>query len=163
VSVTVTLVTGADGSTTKGGNSAGVSSQADRSKFLQRRREADCILIGGATARNEPYQRTPVPVVVLSRGLINPLANNRLAYCWNLSPAAAIAKARELFGPEIHVEAGVQIISELLAQGLVDRLELSITEITDGEDKIDISELLSHFSKCEEVQIGNTKFISAVR
>lgn len=163
MSVTVTLVTGADGSTTKGGNSAGVSSQADRSKFLQRRREADCILIGGATARSEPYQRTPVPVVVLSRGLVNPLANNRLAHCWNLAPAAAIIKARKLFGPEIHVEAGVKIINELLSQELVDKLELSITEISGGEDLIDIKDLLSHFTQQVQTQVGNTRFISAVR
>lgn len=163
MSITITLVAGADGCTTKGGNSAGVSNHADRSKFLQRRRQADCILIGGATARNEPYQRTPVPVVVLSRGLINPIANNRLAHCWNLSPTAAIAKAQELFGPNIHIEAGAKIILELLAAGLVDRLELSITPVTDGENRIDIAELLSHFTRQNEVQVDQTRFISAER
>ena len=157
------MVVGADGSTTKGGSSAGVSNHADRSKFLQRRREADCILIGGATARNEPYQRTPVPVIVLSRGLINLIANNRLAQCWNLSPAAAVAKARELFGPNIHIEAGAMLIRELLAAGLVDRLELSITPVTGGENRIDIAELLSHFTKQNEVQVNETRFISAER
>ena len=163
MSITITLVAGADGSTTKGGNSAGVSNHADRSKFLQRRREADCILIGGATARNEPYQRTPVPVVVLSRGLINPIANNRLAHCWNLSPAAAVARAQELFGPNIHIEAGATIIFELLAAGLVDKLELSITPVTGGENRIDIAGLLSHFTRQNEVQVDETRFISAER
>lgn len=86
MTVTVTLVVGSDGSTTKDGSSAGVTTAADRSEFLARRRTADCILIGGNTARTEPYHRTPVPVVVISRSLINPLADNRLAHCWNLSP-----------------------------------------------------------------------------
>ena len=115
MAVTVTLVVGRDGSTSKNGNSAGVSNTADRTAFLTRRRQADCILIGGATARVEPYHRTPVPVVVISRSLINPLADNRLAHCWNLSPTKALDRAIETFGPNIHIEAGISIVDELIA------------------------------------------------
>ena len=158
---TVTLVTGVDGSTSKDGRSAGVSSEIDRAAFLTRRRSADCILIGGNTARSEPYQRTPVPVVVVSRSLINPLAHNRLAHCWNLSPEKALERAIKTFGPNVHIEAGVNIINELLAAGKVDALELSITNVKDGEDKIDIEHLLSHFSHKREQVIDGTRLISA--
>lgn len=161
MTVTVTLVTGSDGSTAKGGNSAGVSSAADRTSFLARRRSADCILIGGNTARIEPYQRTPVPVIVISRSLINPLANNRLAHCWNLAPIRALDRAIKTFGPNVHVEAGVSIIEELISAGRVDALELSITQVKDGEDKIDIAKLLSHFSQQNESTIDGTRIISA--
>jgi riboflavin biosynthesis pyrimidine reductase len=161
MTVTVTLVVGADGSTSKSGNSAGVSSAADRSAFLARRRTADCILIGGNTARTEPYHRTPVPVVVLSKSLINPLADNRLAHCWNLSPVKAVERAKTTFGPDIHVEAGASIIRDLLNANLVDALELSITEVTGGDDVIDIEELLSHFSHQSEKIDSGTRFISA--
>lgn len=161
MTVTVTLVTGSDGSTAKGGNSAGVSSAADRTSFLTRRRSADCILIGGNTARIEPYQRTPVPVIVISRSLINPLANNRLAHCWNLAPIRALDRAIKTFGPNVHVEAGVSIIEELISAGRVDALELSITQVKDGEDKIDITKLLSHFSQQNESTIDGTRIISA--
>ena len=41
MTVTVTLVVGSDGSTTKNGSSAGVTTAADRSEFLARRRTAD--------------------------------------------------------------------------------------------------------------------------
>lgn len=163
MTVTVTLVTGADGSTSKGGTSAGVSSAADRTAFLARRRAADCILIGGNTARTEPYQRTPVPVVVISRALINPLANNRLAHCWNLSPEKALDRAIKTFGPQVHVEAGASIIQELLDAGRIDALELSITEVVGGEDKIDLDLLLNYFSRKSEKVIDGTRFISAQR
>jgi riboflavin biosynthesis pyrimidine reductase len=161
MTVIATLVVGADGSTSRNGNSAGVTSEIDRTKFLQRRRLADCIIIGGNTARTEPYHRTPVPVVVISRALINPLADNRLAHCWNLSATKALDKAIDMFGPRIHIEAGITIINELLMAGRIDELELSITEVSGGEDIIDINELLSHFaSKSEEVHEG-TRMISA--
>ena len=161
MTVTVTLVTGSDGSTAKGGNSAGVSSAADRTAFLARRRAADCILIGGNTARTEPYQRTPVPVVVVSRSLINPLANNRIAHCWNLTPVKALDRAIKTFGPNVHVEAGASIIEEFISAGRVDALELSITQVIDGEDKIDIAKLLTYFSQQSETMIDGTRFISA--
>ena len=158
-----TLVVGADGSTSKNGNSAGVTTALDRSEFLQRRRSADCIIIGGNTARTEPYQRTPVPVVVLSRTLINPLSGNRLAHCWNMTPVKALDKALKTFGPRIHIEAGASIFQELIDDGRIDQLELSITEITGGEDKIDIEELLSHFAISRDETVEGTRFISAVK
>lgn len=161
MTVTVTLVVGADGSTSKNGNSAGVSSSADRSAFLARRRSADCILIGGSTARVEPYHRTPVPVVVISRTLINPLADNRLAHCWNLSPEKALDRAIATFGPNIHVEAGLSIVNRLIELNRVDAIELSITDVTGGDDVIDVEQLLSHFPHRKESEIDGTRFISA--
>jgi riboflavin biosynthesis pyrimidine reductase len=159
--VIATLVVGSDGSTSKNGNSAGVTTALDRSEFLQRRRSADCIIIGGNTARTEPYQRTPVPVVVLSRALINPLTGNRLAHCWNLSPVKAVDKALETFGPRVHIEAGATILEELVAAGRIDELELSITAITDGEDKLDLEKLLTHFEITKDQSVDGTRFISA--
>ena len=68
---------GRDGSTSKENSSNGVSSDADRKAFLARRRKVDCILIGGNTARHEPYKQSPVPLVILSRSTINPVAEKR--------------------------------------------------------------------------------------
>ena len=138
-----------------------MSSAADRTSFLARRRAADCILIGGNTARTEPYHRTPVPVIVISRSLINPLVNNRLAHCWNLTPVKALDRAIKTFGPYVHVEAGASIIDELISAGRVDALELSVTQVIDGEDKIDIAKLLTYFWQQSETMIDGTRFISA--
>ena len=87
--------------------------------------------------------------------------SNRLAHCWNLSPVKALARAAQKFGPTIHIEAGVSIISELLAAGAIDTLELSITPITGGEDKIDLEELLHHFDNIHEEIREGVRFISA--
>jgi riboflavin biosynthesis pyrimidine reductase len=161
--IIVTLVAGSDGSTSKNGNSAGVSTAVDRREFLARRRSADCIIIGGNTARTEPYQRTPVPVIVVSRSLVNPLPHNRLAHCWNLAPVEALSKAIKTFGPTVHIEAGASIIEELLRANKIDQLELSITSVVDGDDKIDLNSLLSHFSEVTEEVREGTRFISAHR
>ena len=102
-----------------------------------------------------------MPVVVISRSLINPLADNRLAHCWNLSPEKALERAIKTFGPNIHIEAGASIVTELISAGRVDALELSITPATGGEDFIDVERLLSHFSQRTEVVNSDTRFISA--
>jgi hypothetical protein len=114
VPVIASLVVGSDGSTSKDGRSAGVSSAADRRAFLARRRSADALLIGGNTARNEPYQKTPVPVVIVSKSMLNPLSNNRLAHWWNCDPVEALARAQRLFGQTVVIESGVSIIEELI-------------------------------------------------
>jgi riboflavin biosynthesis pyrimidine reductase len=161
--VIATLVVGSDGSTAKDGSSRGVTSTLDRARFLERRRHVDAILIGGNTARNEPYRKTPVPVVVISTSMINALADNRQAYWWNASASEALERARRLFGPTILIEAGPSIINELIASGEVDRLELSVTQISGGEDRIDIQGMLSHFTDVESVTEGETIFYTATR
>ena len=129
------LVVGSDGSTTKGGNSRGITSGVDRTAFLSRRRSADFLLIGGETARAEPYHRTPVPVVISSRSMINSLADNRLAHWWNLSPTAALAKGVKKFGASVLVESGPSLIDDLLLNNALDGIHLSITSVTGGENQ----------------------------
>jgi dihydrofolate reductase len=95
--------------------------------------------------------------------MVNTLADNRQAYWWNASPSEALERARRLFGPTILVEAGPSIINELIASGEVDRLELSVTQVSGGEDRIDIKEMLSHFTQIEDVTEGETIFYTATR
>lgn len=159
--VVASLVVGRDGSSSKEGRSAEVSSAEDRKAFLQRRREADVIIVGGNTARHEPYNRTPVPLVVISRSLINPVQGNHLALFWNCSPAQAVSRARELFGDKILIEGGVSMINELIENKLIDQLELSVTPFSGGEGKIEINRLLSHFSSISKTEESGTIFYSA--
>ena len=161
MSTVASLVVGRDGSTSKDESSNGVSSDADRKAFLTRRRKVDCILVGGNTARHEPYKQTPVPLVIISRSHINPVAGNDLSHLWNMSPAQALAKAKEKFGERILIEAGISIIIELIDQGLIDQLDLSVTPITGGDEPIDWQELLNRFAHTNLTSIDGTDFYVA--
>ena len=105
--IELSLVIGADGSLTKNGSSREISSTTDRQRFLALRREFDVIMIGGGTARSEPYERTPVPLIVLSRSLTK--HTNPKAVLWQSSPRDAIARAVQEFGPRILVEGGLKV------------------------------------------------------
>jgi len=161
VSIVATLVVGSDGSTSKESRSAGVSSDADRQVFLQRRREVDCIIIGGNTARHEPYNRTPVPLIVISRSLVNPVQGNHLALLWNCSPVQAVEKARQQFGEKILIEGGLSMINELIDHDVIDQLELSITPASGGDERIDWKDLLAKFAHCTSHEVEGTTFYSA--
>jgi len=66
VIATANLIVGKDGSTTVAGSSTPLSTDEDRRRFHQLRTDADLILIGGNTARREPYKRTPIPLYILT-------------------------------------------------------------------------------------------------
>ena len=161
MSTVATLVVGQDGSATKNSSSTNITSKADRAIFLDRRRAVDVIIIGGNTARNEPYKRTPVPLIVCSRGTTNPVAENPIAQLWNCSPSEAVDKARKLFGERILIEGGPKMITDLVYSGKIDQLELSLTQVTGGENIIDWRLLLTKFKNVEMKQIDDTYFYSA--
>ena len=161
MSTVATLVVGQDGSATKNASSTDISSKADREIFLNRRRHVDVIIIGGNTARNESYRRSPVPVIVCSRSSINPLEENPIAQLWNCSPGEAVDKARKLFGENVLIEGGPKMIMDLVKSGKIDQLELSMTQVTGGENIVDWQLLLSHFKHIEMKQFDDTQFYSA--
>lgn len=161
MSTSASLVVGAEGSTVKNHSSRGVSSPADRQAFLARRRDFDVILIGGNTARNESYRRTPCPLVIISHSDISPVPENKLAHLWNLTPAAALKRAHEEFGERVLIEAGVAIIYELLADNLIDEFFLSVTPVQDGEILIDWQGILAGFLILEKSEIDGTLFFYA--
>ena len=155
------LVMGLDGSTSKDGSSAGVSTNTDRERFLKRRREFDCIIIGGNTARSERYAITPCPLVVISRHKSNVLISNPNAFWWNMEPVEALEKAKREFGPDILVEAGPSLLLEYLKAGVIDQLEISITPVTGGEHLIDLNEALRGFEITEDRKVDETRFVTA--
>ena len=158
MSIVATIVVGADGSSTINGSSTEVTSTADRATFLQRRRLVDCIIIGGNTARNEPYSKTPVPLVVVSR---QAHPNLPAAHVWDLDPKDALTKALQEFGENILIEGGASFISYLLEQNLVDVLELSVTHATGGADIFDYERFLSLAHSVIKKIVSDTTFYTA--
>ena len=158
MSIVATIVVGADGSSTINGSSTEVTSAADRATFLQRRRLVDCIIIGGNTARNEPYSKTPVPLVVVSR---QAHPNLPAAHVWDLDPKDALTKALQEFGENILIEGGASFISYLLEQNLVDVLELSVTHATGGADIFDYERFLSLAHSVNKKVVSDTTFYTA--
>jgi len=161
MSISASLVVGGDGSTTKAGSSGGVSSSVDRSIFLARRREFDVLLIGGNTARAEPYAKSPIPLIVLTRSEVVSIALNPKAQIWNLSPSQAILRARAEFGPRILVEGGPGLLRELLSEKLIDDFFLTVTDVQGGENPIDWREILTHFTTVEKSEVDGTQFFHA--
>ncbi len=158
MSIVATIVVGADGSSTINGSSSEVTSAADRATFLQRRRLVDCIIIGGNTARNEPYSKTPAPLVVVSKQEHPQLPS---AHVWDLDPKDALTRARQEFGDNILIEGGAFFISYLLEQNLVDVLELSVTNSTGGADIFDYKKFLSLAHRVTEKVVSDTTFYTA--
>ena len=155
------MIVGKSGATTVAGSSIGLSNDEDRKRFKQLREESDLIIIGGNTARHEPYNRTPVPLVVISRSLVNPVQGNHLALLWNCSPAQAVEKARRQFGEKILIEGGISMINELIDHGVIDQLELSVTPASGGDERIDWKELLAKFAHSTSREVDGTTFYSA--
>jgi dihydrofolate reductase len=93
--------------------------------------------------------------------MLNPLSNNRLAHWWNCDPLEALARAQRLFGETIVIESGIAIIDELVNEKKIDRLELSVTSVSGGEDQVDYRKLLSKFSNVTERVEDDTTFYTA--
>jgi len=139
--VAANLVLAADGGATLNGSSAGLSFPADRRRFHQLRQGFDAILIGGNTARNEPYQKTPLPLIVLSHSELPPkIATNPQAVRWNLPISEAITRAIQEYG-DLLIEAGPTLVREALSMGLVTELFLTISRSTSGENQVNVAEL----------------------
>ena len=133
MSVRANLVIGADGSTSSDGSSKKLSSQEDRRRFHELRNGADFIFIGGNTARNEPYGKTNIPVVVVSKfKMISEISSNELVEIINENPTRALEMALRKYGENGIVEGGPNLLLEIIDK--IDELYITISTRTgDGQ------------------------------
>lgn len=99
-----------------GKNSAPLSSPGDRDRFHQLRQWADCLVVGGETFRNEPYHLSSLPVASYSRTL-------KVISDWP-------GEFRDLagrYGDKILVEAGPNLLHQLLDAQVIDQIHLTRT------------------------------------
>ena len=163
--VLANLVLGSDGSTTLDGSSKALSSATDRKRFHELRAQASAILIGGNTARSEPYATTPVPLAVITRSgdIPESVRGNPKAQIWELDPISAIKKAGEEFGGNILVEGGINLVQELLIANQIDELYLTLSKKSGGENVYDLSALTRDFTVESSEKIDGETFLKLTR
>ncbi len=167
--VKANILFGSDGSTTSGGKSAGLSSGADRSRFHEIRSGVDAILIGGESARKEPYGKTPLPLVIISRSniaadpqLSQLLATNSQAIVLpeqdtHLSLSQVVTYIQKNFGPMILIEGGRNFVQAFLDLNLIDEFFFTITQLQTGENIFPLSQFFNALSQNGLLEISATK------
>ena len=161
--VTANLIVGQDGSTTLNGSSTALSTAADRLRFHQLRDPQHLIIIGGNTARREPYKRTPIPLYILTHAKIRLQPKNQLAKQFQLTPAQLLAEISNNFQSEqaqinVLVEAGPNLLMQMINQSLIDYLYLTVNLDKQGENRISISDLVENFELLESEKIQDCEF-----
>ena len=152
VTATANLIVGKDGSTTVAGSSTPLSTDEDRRRFHQLRTDSDLILIGGNTARREPYKRTPIPLYILTHTKVRLAPKNQLAKQFKMTPKQMINEIGNNFPPQdskagirLLVEAGPKLLRQMIDESLIDQIYLSINLEKTGDNQISIEALTSTF------------------
>lgn len=153
--ITLSLVIGRDGSTRLHGSSRALSSPEDRARFLAHRRTADAIVIGGGTARAESYEKSPAPLIIVSRTLKT--SNNPRAHIWRCTPREALDRAITEYGSHLHIEGGPQFFSQLLDK--ISRIYLTISDKSGGENCINWREIFSAYAIIQQEEINGSTFL----
>ncbi len=159
------LIVGADGSTTLANSSMGLSTDEDRRRFHELRSKNDLILIGGNTARREPYKRTPIPLYILTHTKVRLQPKNQLAKQFALSPAEMINELKSSFNSEqsgpinLLVEAGPALLKQMIDEGLIDNLYLTINQEKTGDNQIVLTQLTKGFELIKRENIPPCDFL----
>lgn len=124
------------------------------------RAEFDAILIGGQSARLEPYQKTTMALYVASRSNQVPEKLHGLKNLhWITQSPSEVLQAMVSDGyRKILVEGGINFLTTLLGEGLIDEIALTITAQSPSENQIDIKELLDGFALRQSQEINQETF-----
>ena len=157
---------GNDGSTTANNSSIGLSTDEDRLRFQQLRSRSDLILIGGNTARREPYKRTPIPLFILTHAKVRLQPKNQLAKQFSLGIGELFSEISNNFPPidstspiNLLVEAGPILLKQMIELSLIDHLYLTKNLEKNGENKISIQELTRPFKLLSSEKVGSCEFM----
>jgi len=163
---TANLIVGNDGSTTANNSSIGLSTDEDRLRFQQLRSKSDLILIGGNTARREPYKRTPVPLYILTHAKVRLQPKNQLAKQFSMGITDLFSEVSNNFLPtditspiNLLVEAGPILLQEMIELSLINHLYLTKNLEKSGENKISIEELTATFKLISSERVGSCEFM----
>jgi riboflavin biosynthesis pyrimidine reductase len=163
---TANLIVGKDGSTTANNSSIGLSTDEDRARFKQLRSKADLILIGGNTARREPYKKTPIPLYILTHAKVRLQPKNQLAKQFSMSITELFSEISNNFPPieikspiNVLVEAGPILLQQMIDLSLIENLYLTKNLEKDGENKISIEKLTQSFKLLANERVESCEFM----
>jgi riboflavin biosynthesis pyrimidine reductase len=143
----------------------GLSTDEDRRRFHELRSKNDLILIGGNTARREPYKRTPIPLYILTHTKVRLQPKNQLAKQFALNPAQMINELKSSFNSEqsgpinLLVEAGPALLKQMIDEGLIDNLYLTINQEKTGDNQIVLAQLTKDFELSKRENIPPCDFL----
>ena len=144
--------------TSLGGSSRALSPESDRIRFHQIRRLAKAILIGGQSYRNEPYSNLSLPLYISSRTLAEGASGSQ--FIFNQEPAWLIKRALLEKGSPVLVEGGVNFISSLITQSLIDLLYITRVNHDGDGHFFDESNLLNNYQRQSIESIDGASFES---
>ena len=144
--------------TSLGGSSRELSPKSDRIRFRQIRTLAKAILIGGQSYRNEPYSKLSLPLYISSRTLNEGAADNK--FIFNQDPAWLINRALLEQGYPVLIEGGVNFISSLIAESLIDLLYITRVNKDGDGHFFDESNLLKNYERQSIEMIDGVSFES---
>jgi len=163
VLIRANFIVGQDGSSTHNGSSIGLSNKIDKERFRRLRTECDVVVIGGNTARNEPYKNLNKPLVVITSSK-NTLIEGKTNYLQLNQPLEeVIVIIKEKFGENILVEAGWKLLLNAIENRLIDELYLTINHSITGENIIDLKFIYENFAVAQSNLIENTQLLKLVR
>jgi riboflavin biosynthesis pyrimidine reductase len=150
------LIIAANSATTLAEKSAPLRTPEDALRFHQIRKRARAILIGGNTYRNEPYHKTPLPLLVTSNKEKS-ITSQQLSISAQ-PPEALIKQGLKRFGAPILIEGGPRLLEPLIAGRIID--QLFITRVTiSGDGNFWNDDLLTrNYLLDESEMIGKTVF-----
>lgn len=129
--------------------SSPLSSLEDRRRFREHRQWAHLIVIGGETGRVEPYGKSKKPVLIYSH-------RKRSVDDWE-SEFSALASR---YGAHLLIEAGPNLLHQLLEACVVDELYLTRTDIRSKDlssPRFNL-DLLAKLELVESERIGSDTF-----
>ncbi len=141
------LVVGANGASTLGGVSRGISTGEDRARFLALRQspKVGALVVGSRTAESEPYSKTPHPLFIYRRST-------------GLSPGAFIDEMCEGITGAILCEGGVTLIHHLLTDESLDSFYLTRTRADGDGHFLDETLLRAKMSLSSREEVNGTTF-----
>jgi hypothetical protein len=159
MSVIATLNVGANGATSLAGSSTGISTTADRERFLKLHRRAGVHVAGANSANSELYSSTKIPLVILTRSTDSQSRRSREIINTSGGLQGVMREIKGRFPAPIVVEAGPNLLTSLVNQGCIEEIELSISPLIGDGDFIDCVELLTHFNLTTDDTIDGTRLL----